>query len=388
MKVLLPKGSITKRKDGLWQAAITIGRDPATGKLKRATFYAKTRQEAADKLTKALRDTVQGIFVAPHKLTLGEWLNTWLWEYKRPKLRSNTLDSYIEKVRTHLQPGLGHIPLKDLRPDQVQHFYNERRQHGLSTRTIRYCHTLLHGALAQAEKNQLVARNIATLVEPPRKERKEMQTLTLDQVTTTLLPTLEQDRLGAAIFLAFGTGLRRGELLGLRWRDVDLQTGKLHVRQTLYRIRNHDDSERKTQLVFQEPKTEKSRRTVPIPALCLPALKRHKTRQAEEKLLIGAGYQDHGLVFCGIDGQPCDPAAFTRHFTRLLKRVGLPLIRLHDTRHTYATWLLEQGVALKVTQTLLGHSSIAVTADVYSHVNPEIQRDAAERLNAALLGKL
>jgi Phage integrase, N-terminal SAM-like domain len=151
------EGSITKRKDGLWQAAITIGRDPKTGKLKRATFYAKTRQAAADKLTKALRDTAQGTFVAPHKLTLGEWLDTWLWEYKKPRLRPITFDSYEMLIRRHLKPALGHMPLRDLRPEHLQHFLNSRKEQGFSARTVRYCHTIIHGALAQAEKNQLEA---------------------------------------------------------------------------------------------------------------------------------------------------------------------------------------------------------------------------------------
>jgi integrase len=179
-------------------------------------------------LAKALRDRHQGTFVAPHRLTLDEWLDTWLWEYKRPKLRGVTLDSYEMLMRCHLKPSLGHLPLRDLRPEHVQHLYNEKRQQGLSARTVRYLHTILHGALTQAEKNQLVARNVVTLVEPPRKERKEMQTLTLAQVASTLLPAIEADRLGAAVFLAFGTGLRRGELLGLRWRDIDVKEGVLH----------------------------------------------------------------------------------------------------------------------------------------------------------------
>lgn len=147
------EGSITKRKDGLFQAAISLGRDPATGKLKRATFYAKTRKEVADKLNKAQHDKAQGVFVAPHKLTLGEWLDTWLWEYKKPKLRPITLDSYEMLVRRHLKPALGHLALRDLRPEHLQRFYNEKARAGFSARTVRYLHTILHSALAQAEKH-------------------------------------------------------------------------------------------------------------------------------------------------------------------------------------------------------------------------------------------
>ena len=259
------EGSITRRKDGLWMAQITIGRDPETGKPKRATFYAKTRQAAAEQLAKALRENQQGIFVAPHKLTLGAWLDTWLQEYKKPKLRPITFDSYEMLIRCHLKPALGYIALRDLRPEQLQHFYNEKMQQGASARTVRYCHTLLHSTLAQAEKHQLIARNVSKLTELPRESRKEMHTLTLDQVATKLLPAIAQDRLFAAIFLAFGTGLRRGELLALRWRDVDVKAGTLHVRQTLVRVTNHSttEGEGRTRLMFQEPKTPS------LAALCL-----------------------------------------------------------------------------------------------------------------------
>lgn len=181
------EGSIIRRQDGLWMAQVTIGRDPQTGKLKRATFYAKTRQAAAEQLAKALRERQQGLFVASHKLTLGEWLDTWLQDYKKPELRPITFDSYEMLVRRHLKPALGHIALRDLRPEHLQHFYNEKIQQGASARTVRYCHTLLCGALAHAEKHQLVARNVSKLTERPREARKEMRTLTLDQVTAQLL---------------------------------------------------------------------------------------------------------------------------------------------------------------------------------------------------------
>jgi len=161
------EGSITRRPDGRWMAQVTIGCDPATGKPRRATFYGKTRQEVADKLTKALRDKQQGTFVAPHKLTLGEWLDTWLWEYKKPRLRPSSFDSYEMLVRCHLKPALGHIGLQDVRPEHLQRFYNEKMQQGSSARTVRYCHTLLHGALAQAEKHQLLVRNVSKLTELP-----------------------------------------------------------------------------------------------------------------------------------------------------------------------------------------------------------------------------
>jgi integrase len=215
-----------------------------------------------------------------------------------------------------------------------------------------------------------------------------MRTLTLEQLTAQLLPVLAEDRLGAAILLAFTTGLRRGELLALRWQDIDLTAGVLHVRQTLSRVRNHDATEKdaRTRLDIQEPKTASSKRTVPIPAGCLAALKLHKTRQAEERLMLGQRLQNTGLVFGGLDGKPRDPTEFTRHFGRVLQKAGLPPIRLHDARHTFATLMLELGESPKTVQVMLGHSSVAITLDIYSHVSLELEKRAASRLNTALMG--
>jgi integrase len=351
----------------------------------RPTQYEKYSQAGDTPLNvgmKALQDKAQGTFVAPHKLTLGAWLDTWLWEYKKPCLRPITFDSYEMLIRRHLKPALGHIALRDLRPEHVQHFYNEKAREGFSARTIRYLHTTLHSALAQAEKNQLVARNVSKLTEPPGESRKEMRTLSLSQVADTLLPAIKDDRLYAAFFLAFTTGLRRGELLALRWRDVDLKSGILQVRQTLVRSRNHEEG--RSKIVFSEPKTPQSRRTIPLLDECLNALKQHRAKQAEEKLMLGAAYEDYGLVFRLPNGKPLEPRNFNRRFSNILKQAGLPHIRLHDSRHTFATLLLEQGVSPKTVQTMLGHSSSRITLDIYSHVTLELEKQAAAKLNAAL----
>ena len=379
------EGSIVKRNDGRWMARISVGRDPKSGTLKRAYFYGKTRQEVAEQLTKALHDHKQGTFAAPHKLTLGAWLDTWLIDYKKPRIRPVTFDTYTLLVRRHLKPSLGHIALRELRPEHVHRYQNEKGKQGLDARTIRLHHVVLSNALAQAEKNGLVTRNVCRLVVPPRHTRKERGTLTVEQVTTQFLPALQDDRLYAAYLTLFMGGLRRGELLGLRWQDIDLTAGVLHVRQTLVRVCTHAAGT-KTRLVFQEPKTETSRRAVPLPEVCLAALRHHKARQAEGRLLLGQAYQKHGLVFAQADGTPIDPRRINLYFTQALKRAGLPAIRLHDARHTYATWMLEQGVSPKVVQTMLGHSSISITLDVYSHVSLALEKQAAATLNAALTG--
>lgn len=382
------EGTITRRPDGRWMAQITIGYDPETGKPKRVTFYGKTRPEVAEKLAKAQNDMKHGTFTEPTRLTVGEWLDTWLREYKKPSLRPTTYDSYEVQVRCHLKPAIGHLRLRDLRPEHLQHLYNDKAKSGLSTTTVRYIHAIMHQALEQAVKNQLVGRNVSKATTLPAMHKKEIRTLDLDQVVR-LFTAIEGDRLFPAVYLEINTGLRRGELLGLRWRDVDLKAGTLTVRQELVRVRNHDakEGERKTLLVFQEPKTPSSRRTIPIPESALAELKRWKARQNQERLLLGAAYQDNGLVFCLEDGRPIDPRNFTRHFDVMLKKSGLPHIRFHDARHTFATLMLELGEHPKVVQQLLGHSRIAVTLDTYSHVSLDLEKRAVARFNEVLKEK-
>jgi integrase len=256
---------------------------------------------------------------------------------------------------------------------------------GLSARTVRLLHIILHGALKQAMKNQLVVRNVSEATTLPGGKVRTMHPLTLDQVHQ-FLDAVKGDRLFAAFFLEMGTGLRRGELLGLRWRDLDIDAGVLQVRQTLIRVGNHGNTEsgRKSRLIFQEPKTEQSRRTIPIPDDIVEALRHHKARQAKERLLMGGAYEDHGLVFCQANGQPIAPYTFTRHFERLLKYAGLPRIRFHDGRHTFATLMLELGESAKTVQTILGHTRISTTLDTYSHVSLDLEKKAAARLNVAL----
>lgn len=279
---------------------VTIGRDPASGKLKRATLYGKTRQEVADKLTKALMEKQHGTLVAPHKLTLGAWLDTWLREYKKPQLGPLSLRNYESVIRLHLKPALGHLVLQEVRPEHVQQYYNAQTQHGLDATTISLHRRTLSQALTLAEQHQLVARNVARLATAPRQRRKERQTLTVEEVTTKVLPALQGSRLSAAFLLLFMTGLRRAEVAGLRWQDIDWLKETMHIRQTRVRVPGAERG--RTVLVVQEPKTASSRRSIPLPGWCVAALKQHRARQAEEKLALGPGYRDQGSFFAALTG--------------------------------------------------------------------------------------
>ena len=389
------EGSIVRRKDGRWMAIMSMGRNPNTGKLKRVYFYGKTRQEAAHQLASALADWQHGRFVAPHKITVGQWLDTWLQEYKRHQIRSLTLDQYEMLIRCHLKPALGHSPLRELRAEHLQRLYNTKwrsgRLHGrsasegLSADTIRCMHSVMHGALKQAMRNQLVAQNVSEATTLPRVKRPERIPLSLDDIPR-VLEAFAGHRLYAAMYLELSTGLRLGEVLGLRWQDLDFDAGLLHVRQSLVRVRNHEarEGQTKTHLVFQVPKTSQSRRTLPLPDDIIQELRHHKARQAQEKLLFGPSYQDHDLVFCHPTGTPLEPRDISYRFTQVLRKAGLPALRFHDVRHSYATALLELGESPKTVQTMLGHTKIATTMDIYSHVSLELETRAAARLNSAI----
>jgi len=380
------EGSIYKRKDGKWEAKASIGYDPATGKIKRATRYFKTRQEAQAWLAEVQHEKNTGSFVEPDRVTVGDWLDRWLRVYAREKVAVTSYDFYETLVRCHIKPGIGAIELQKLRPINIQQMYAEKRQQGrldgsggLSAETIRRIHNILHSALKQAVREGLIQRNPADAVEPPKLVKQEIRPLEKEAVTR-FLEAIRDDRLYALFVMAVGTGVRRGELLALRWEDVNLVKGTATVKRTVARVRQ-EGGPTKTKLIFKEPKRGKFR-TVPLAGFVLQALREHKKRQAQEKLFFGQAYQDNGLVFATEDGRPIDPRNFTRRYTGLLQRAGIEHTRFHNWRHTFATILLEQGEHPKVVQEMLGHARINITLDTYSHIMPGMMEAAAEKLDA------
>lgn len=378
------EGSVYQRPDGRWVGQITTGYTPE-GKPKRATFYGKTKKEILEKLNEAKHQVNNGTYVEPSRETVGHWLSTWLTEYVKPHVRPTTRDNYAQTIRKYMIPEIGHIQLRQLTPTHLQKLYNDLLARGLSNRTVRLVHTIAHASLKQALENGLVARNVADATKPPRPQKQEMRVLSPEE-EARFLEVIEEDRLGTAFLLDLATGLRRGELLALRWSDVDLKEGTIHVNRTIVRV-VADNGPAKTALVYQEPKTKHGRRAVPIPEALLPELKAHKARQAQEKLLLGPAYEDNGLVFCAEDGRPLDPASFGKHFAKLAAKAGISGATLHSLRHTYATRLLEANEHPKVVQELLGHSNIAMTLDTYSHVMPELKKAAAAKLNGLFTKK-
>jgi integrase len=379
------EGTICKRPDGTWRAAATVGFDWASGEAIRKDFYGKTRAEVADKLAKALAEVRNGGFIEPAKTALGAWLDRWLAEYKKGEVRPGTYENYGILVKAHIKPVLGNIPLAKLQANTLQAFYNDKLtsgrvdgQDGLSTRMVRYLHVIIRQALQQAVKEGLLSRNVADAASPPTIKNKQMRPLSEAELIT-FLEAAKGDRLFAAYLLAATTGLRRGELLGLCWDCVDLERGIIAVRRQLLTL--------KAGLVLDDAvRTKAGRRSVALTDDAIRELKAHRQRQLQERLLLGAAYQNSGLVFCREDGEALDPREFTKRFQRWLEKSGLPRTRLHDLRHTHATLLLARGIPAKLVQERLGHSSITMTLDLYSHVTPEMAKLAAESMNG-LLGK-
>ncbi len=364
------EGSIYQREsDGKWCTSVDLGR--MEGKRRRKVIYGRTRKEVAEKLKVVLREQQQGLPVIVERQTVGQFLERWLEDVARPRLRPKTYHSYAQLVRLHLAPTLGHHQLSKLAPQQVQAMMNAKLASGLSPRTVQYLRAVLRRAIGQALKWGLVSRNVVLLTDPPRVTRPEIATLTPVQARA-FLDAVKGARLESLYAVALALGLRQGEALGLRWQDVDFDGGVLHVRVALQRVRGEP-----ARLV--EPKTRQSRRTLPMPAIIVAQLRAHHDRQLTECVTAGPAWQgEHwGLVFCTATGTPLDARHVVFYFKRQLRHAGLPDIRFHDLRHSCASLLLAQNVHPRVVMEILGHSTIALTMNTYSHVLPEAQRQAA-----------
>jgi integrase len=367
------EGTISRRKDGRWEGRYYV---PTEDGPKRKVIYGKTRAEVSEKLTKALSDRANGIVYDNENITIGEYLDVWLKGSVYGSVRQSTYDRDTNLVNNHVKPVLGSLKLKKLNSAHVQNFYRNRLDTGLSASTVRKIHDILRRGLAQAVDWHLTQRNVADVVKPPRPVPKEIVALSADE-TRRLLDAAAEDRLEALYVLAVHTGMRQGEMLALRWQDVDIENAVLSVRRTLTR--------RGGKIAFGQPKTKKSRRSIRLTPQAVDALRAHLERQLRDMEILGDHYQDQGLIFTTDTGAPINPSNLRqRSFTPLLKRAGLPHMRFHDLRHTCATLLLSRGVHPKFVQELLGHATIAITLDTYSHVIPSMGDATAKAMEDAL----
>jgi integrase len=361
----------------------SLGTDPATGKRRVATTSVKGNRRAAEKeLRRLLRSLDTGEHVDPSSMTVRQWLAAWL-DTVRTEVAPKSFERYSEIARHFLMPAFGNLPLTKLAPSHIQSAYSalakggrrDGKDGGLSPQTRRHIHRILNSALARAVEQQVLARNPADAFKKrlPKVERREMTTLTADQ-SARLLAAIKHTRIYWPVLLALSTGMRRGEVFALRWKNVDLERGSLRVMESL--------EQTKAGIRFKAPKTDKTR-AITLPAFAVDELRRLKRQQAEELLMLGIRQSGDTLVCARADGLPLQPQSLTHHFTRLISRIKeLPRVRFHDLRHSHATQLLLAGVHPKIAQERLGHATITTTLDLYSHVTETMQSDAAERLDA------
>jgi len=366
---------VFKRSDGRWCATIDLGQ--VDGRRRRKAFYAATRREAAARLTAALKHVQDGVPLVGERQTVGQFLIHWLENSVRLSVRASTYSGYESKLRMHIIPGLGRVSLAKLGPQDLEAFFSRKLAEGMAPRTIQHLRAIIRAALNDALRWGLVSRNAGSLVDGPRVPHSEVQPFTPEEARS-FLEVAKGERLAALYSVAITVGLRQGEALGLRWEDVDLEAGMVSVRAAL----QHS----KGAFHFVEPKSDRSRRRLALPAIAVTALRRHRRLQAEERLAAGPLWEDWGLVFTTATGRPLQGSAVTRGFQQLLARAGLRRQRFHDLRHACASFLLAQGVHPRVVMETLGHSQIALTMNTYSHVLPALQREAAERMDSVLSG--
>lgn len=364
-------GTITKRKDGRYQVAVYVLQPDGTRARKFA--YGKTWTECDTKRRELLAKVDGGIPVPTRSAKLAEWLPYWLDNVIKLRRKASTFDKYETHVRLYLTPMIGAKRLESLGVADVRRFLVQLEKKTTAA-TAKESHRVLRTALSAACREELITRNVASLVEPPRAKGRELSPWTLDE-TLTFLAAARRDPLYAAFVLAITMGLRRGEIVGLRWTDVDLEKRVLYVRQQTQRRRG---------VLYDDDPKGRRRRAVPLPAMCVAPLRWHRMRQAEIRERAGERWQGGGHVFATRNGRPVEPRNIYRSFTRVAESAGLRVIRLHDARHGCATLLTAAGVAPRVVMEILGHSQISITMDVYTHVVQDTQREAISHMDRLL----
>ncbi len=359
------EGSIYQRPSGSWRAQISLNG-------KRISFSDKTKAECQQWLRKMQFHLDRGYNHHGGKIILGTYLNEWL-ETSKVSLRPNTVYQYGLTIKNHIIPYIGNIQLMDLRLDRIEQLYAELIADGIGTRTVRLTHSVLHRALEKAVKYGLIVRNPSQGAALPRKQQPEMQVLDTSQATQLIIAA-SGSHYEALYHLAIKTGMRQGELFGLKWSDLKWNSGTLYVQRQVQRVKGQGWG-------FTEPKTKAGRRPIELGEGTLQVLRLHKKRQELQKAVIGDRWQEHDLIFTSSVGTPCDASNLRVDFLKLLEKAGLQNIRFHDLRHTAASIMLNNGIPLIVVSKILGHSRPSITLDVYGHLYHEMQTEAAKKMD-------
>lgn len=377
------EGTICQLADGRYQGRIMIGLNPETKKPVRKAVYGKSSKEVRDKL-KAIREQMENgkKVTKMTKLTYSQWLDEFLAKDVKPSVRLTTYENYKGIIEKHIKPALGAKLLRDLIAEDFHELKRIKLEGDADGRgkkspnTVRLIYLICKMSMRQAKQRGHVPDNVLNDVAAPRKPRKEIHPLPETDVFK-LFRNIRNERLFPAFYLLVKTGMRRGELLGLKWEDIELEAGRLYIKRSLVKTNAKG-------VQFSEPKTARSRRMIPLNVEVVKVLREHRTRQDEEKQKLGENYQDSGMVFCREDGVPIYPDVLNGYFNRYLAKAGLPHYRVHDLRHTFATLMLKEDVHAKIVQDILGHASISTTLDIYSHVVPGLKEQAMGRLRSFL----
>jgi integrase len=381
------RGHIIKRGKYSYSLAVSLGRDATTGKYKYQWVTVKgTKKEAEKRLSELLHQLDTGTFMKPGKITLAEYLERWLKDYAWSNLAPRTAEGYESIIYRHLVPSLGGMTLTSLKPEHLQHYYSGKLVDGrcdgegaLNPTTVSHHHTCLHRALKMALKWGLISRNPADAVTPPRPQRAEIHTMNEDDITK-FFEAAKATPYYVLFYEALFTGMRRSELLALRWCDVDLLLCQVHITRSLHHLHTGE-------IVFRAPKTAKARRMVSLSPSAALLLQEHRDKQEAQRAMLGIPLKDDDLIFSDLEGKPLLPDTVSHAWAKLVKRAGLEGIRFHDARHTHASLMLKQGAHPKVVQERLGHATISTTLDLYSHVAPGLQEAAAARFDEAFTAR-
>jgi integrase len=392
----MSRGHIRKQGRNSWELKFDIGRDPLTGRrVTKFKTFRGTRRKAEEELTRLLSQYDQGTFLEPTKQTVAQFLLNWLEADIDRRLAARTAARHREIVERNINPRLGHFPLRSLTPAHIEAFEADLQREGwvrrravrnanadgqlpklgLSAQTVLHVHRTLSQALNHAVRIGVLYRNPAQQVRPPRPPRREIKILSKEEIGIVLQAALGTE-LQLPILLSLTTGIRRGELLGLRWSDIDLDSGRFTVNQTLERV--------KGRTAFKPPKTATSRRTITVPLTCVNALREYRARQAEQRLALGLGRDPRGLVLAQPSGEPLGPDGLSKAFKRLVNHTRVTPITFHGLRHTHISHLLMEGVHVKVVSERAGHANVSITLSVYAAYIPNMQADAALRVDAWL----
>jgi integrase len=372
------RGRIIKRKGSRnYTIILQLGLDPSTGKRKQQWIAAGPSKRAAEKqMAELIYELDSGNCIRPDKTSVAQYLRRWLEECGKPSLTQRSYERYRGIIEKHLIPAIGKLRLQDLHPEHIQQHYTNLIDKGLTARTVHYDHVVLHTALRMAVRWQLVQRNVADAVEPPKPRNSEMQIWDSDEVAI-FLSAARTTPYYAIFYTALYTGARRSELLGLSWRHVDFLYSQIKIARGLHWTKDKG-------YILTQTKSPKSKRTIAMSPSLVLLLKGHKAKQECSRLLLGKPLTEDDLVFAREDGSPLFPNTVSRAWALLAEKIGLKVIRFHDARHSHASILLRQGAHPRIVQERLGHSTIATTLDIYSHVTPGLQEAVAARFDEAM----